>query len=432
MSKTLFQFQKDALNKIAKNKNAALYWDMGTGKTYSSICLSNYWNSEILIVLVLKSTTKQWIKELEEETDRKVFNGYKKTKKDGIKCFIDYEGKKALVIGYDAYKAKSSRDLIRYINKNSDKVTIICDESQLIGHDTSLRTKAVMNTRSFHKLFLSGTPAAGGKMENLISNLKCLGVDITFEQFLKDYCYTREWINPAMPWKKMTFITGYHDIDKLKNTLVKHGASFLTKEQAGVELPEAQDVLIYQDATSNYKTFMKRDLIELDDETTLKGDNSLTKLLYARQLCSIYDKSRAEAVKDLLQQADGEMVVIFYNFNKEYEILKGICKELKRPICTVNGQKKDLSNYEKGERNTVILGQYQACSAGLNLQKARITIFNSLPLSYSDYEQAKARTHRIGQNRGCLFYHMLSENTVEEKILETLMERKDYTVQLFN
>ena len=68
---------------------------------------------------------------------------------------------------------------------------------------------------------------------------------------------------------------------------------------------------------------------------------------------------------------------------------------------------------------------------GLNLQKARICNFYSQCLSYSDYEQAKARIHRIGQNRNCNFYSLICNDSIEEDLLETLEQRRDYTEQLF-
>lgn len=162
MKKELYEFQREALDKIKDRDNAALFWQMGAGKTVSSIELTEYWSSPILICLVLKSTVQQWLDELAGQTDRQVFNGYKKTKKDGIKPFIDATGRKCLVIGYDAYKAKSGAELRQYINDNEKDVSIICDESSLIGHMTSERTKAVMKTKAKHRLLLSGTPATWG------------------------------------------------------------------------------------------------------------------------------------------------------------------------------------------------------------------------------------------------------------------------------
>ena len=58
-------------------------------------------------------------------------------------------------------------------------------------------------------------------------------------------------------------------------------------------------------------------------------------------------------------------------------------------------------------------------------------IYFSLPLSSEDFEQSKKRIHRIGQKKTCFYYLMICEDSVEEKILKRLKERKDYTDALF-
>ena len=91
----------------------------------------------------------------------------------------------------------------------------------------------------------------------------------------------------------------------------------------------------------------------------------------------------------------------------------------------------DLKNYEDQE-NSITLIQYQAGSMGLNLQKANKMIYFSLPLQSDLFEQSKKRIHRIGQKNTCLYYYLITKNSVEEKILKVLKERKDFTDKLFN
>lgn len=432
MKKQLYDFQRQALDKIQDRDNAALFWQMGAGKTVSAIELTERetWNTPTLICLVLKSTVSQWIDELQGQTDRQVFNGYKKSKKDGVKTFINAAGRKALVIGYDAYKAKSAAELRQYINDNEKDVTMICDESSLIGHMTSERTKAVMKTQVRHRLLLSGTPATGGKMEAMIPTMNMLGWNITKEKFLQQFCHVYEWTDPTRPWMTIPIIQGYKNIDKLREGLQEHGGSFITMEEAGAQLPATTEQIISIQTPPEYKRFMKNGIVKIGD-TEIVGENNLTKMLYARQICSVYNPAKAVALEELLQQAGDEMVVIFYNWTAELYVLQKIREKLGRPMSIVNGQKKDLQEYEKGTPGTVILCQYQAASMGLNLQRARICIFYSQCLSYSDYEQAKARIHRIGQSRNCNFYNLICEGSIEEDILETLEQRKDYTEQLF-
>lgn len=432
MKKQLYDFQRQALDKIQDRDNAALFWQMGAGKTVSAIALTERetWNTPTLICLVLKSTVSQWIDELKEQTDRQVFNGYKKSKKDGVKAFINATGRKALVIGYDAYKAKSGAELRQYINDNEKDVSMVCDESSLIGHMTSERTKAVMKTKTKHRLLLSGTPCSGGKMECMIPTMAMLGWHMAKEQFLQQFCHVYEWTDPTRPWMTIPIIQGYKNIDKLREGLKEHGGSFITMEEAGVQLPATTEQIISIQTPPEYKKFMKNGIVKIGD-TEIVGENNLTKMLYARQICSVYNPAKAAALEELLQQAGDEMVIVFYNWTAELRILQSVCGKLHRPTSLVNGQTKDTKNYQTGTPGTVILCQYQAASMGLNLQKARICVFYSLCLSYSDYEQAKARIHRIGQNRNCNFYNLICEGSIEEDILETLEQRKDYTEQLF-
>ena len=430
MKKELYDFQRQALDKIQDRDNAALFWQMGAGKTISSIELTERWNSQILICLVLKSTVSQWIDELQGQTDRHVFNGYKKSKKDGVKAFIDATGRKALVIGYDAYKAKSAAELRQYINDNAEQVSMVCDESSLIGHMTSERTKAVMKTKTKHRLLLSGTPATGGKLEAMIPTMNMLGWNITKEKFLQQFCHVYEWTDPTRPWMTIPIIQGYKNIDKLREGLKEHGGSFITMEEAGVQLPATTEQIISIQTPPEYKKFMKNGIVKIGD-TEIVGENNLTKMLYARQICSVYNPAKAAALEELLEQAGDEMVIVFYNWTTELRILQSVCGKLHRPMSLINGQAKDLKNYQAGTPGTVILCQYQAASMGLNLQRARICVFYSQCLSYSDYEQAKARIHRIGQNRNCNFYNLICDGSIEEDILETLEQRRDYTEQLF-
>jgi SNF2 family DNA or RNA helicase len=114
----------------------------------------------------------------------------------------------------------------------------------------------------------------------------------------------------------------------------------------------------------------------------------------------------------------------------ELELMKRLAEDLERPISEVNGHNKDLTAYEN-EDDSITLVQYQAGAMGLNLQKANKVIYFTLPLMSELFEQSKKRVHRIGQKNTCFYYILLCRNSVEERILKTLEERKDYTDELF-
>ena len=47
-----------------------------------------------------------------------------------------------------------------------------------------------------------------------------------------------------------------------------------------------------------------------------------------------------------------------------------------------------------------------------------------MDFSYANYEQAKARIHRIGQENKVTYIHLLAQGTVDEKIYSVLREKK--------
>ena len=59
-----------------------------------------------------------------------------------------------------------------------------------------------------------------------------------------------------------------------------------------------------------------------------------------------------------------------------------------------------------------------------------MAIFYSTTFSFADYEQAKARLHRIGQHHPVTYIHLVAEHTVDEDILGILKSKKDMATQI--
>ena len=67
----------------------------------------------------------------------------------------------------------------------------------------------------------------------------------------------------------------------------------------------------------------------------------------------------------------------------------------------------------------------------MNLQKANKIVYFSLPLSVENYMQSKKRINRIGQTKPCFYYHLITKNSIDEKILKALERGVDFTNELF-
>ena len=301
--------------------------------------------------------------------------------------------------------------------------TLMLDESSLIQNEKSKRSKFILNKlKPNNIILLSGTPT-GGKYEKLYSQLKLLGMKLSKTAFYNtyiDYHYENSLGFPLL------VIDGYKNVDRLKRKMREYGCNFLKTDEV-LDLPEQLFTEVRVKSSPQYRKFKKDRVVEIDG-TTLVGDNTLTKMLYERQLCGVYNKAKLEAFKDLVESTEDRLIV-FYNFTSELVKLVELVK-LDRPVSVVNGNTKDLHNYEKCG-NSITFIQYQAGAMGLNLQLSNKIIYYSPPLSSELYEQSKKRINRIGQSRTCYYYNLIVTNSIEEKIYKTLAMRRDYTNKLF-
>ena len=409
----LFDYQEKALALTSDKDNSAFYYDMGLGKTFIGSERLRLYGERVNIVVCQKSKIKDLCEHFKEHyTDYAVFD---LTNKKDMQAFMIYPIYKCIgIINYElAYRREELRQLKDF--------TMMLDESSMIKNETAKRTKFILSLKPSHTILLSGTPT-DGKYEFLYSQLRLLGWKITKTAYYNRYIKTelRSYGGPMF-----RVVTGYKNVSELKAKLKEYGAVFAKAEEV-IKLPEKTFIKEYSTVSSDYKKFMKDRIIKIDDKE-LTGDSTLSKRLYARMLCSAYSKDKISRLIDLVNSTS-DRVIIFYNFNTELEALRKVLFD--RPISIVNGQVKDLKAYENND-NSVTLIQYQAGAMGLNLQKANRIIYFSLPERSELFEQSKARICRIGQEKQCYYHIMMCHKSVEEKIYECLLMRKDYTDELF-
>lgn len=414
----LFPHQTLALDKTKDFNRVGYFLDMGLGKTFVGSEKMYHMKNGINLLVCQKSKIDDWIEHFKEHYSMPVYN---LTDKDDFERFFEMIELVHGIIGVINYELAFRRlDLL-----DLEHFTLMLDESSMITNPTAKRTKFIHDLKPDNVILLSGTPT-GGKYEKLWSQLKLLGWNISKDLFYKQYVI-QEWIDDDSGFK-IKVITGYKNVDRLKMKLKQHGCIFMKTEEV-FDLPEQTFIPIMVRNTRQFRQFMKNSVIQLSDDIELIGDTKLTKRMYARQLCGQYSTAKLEAFQSLVESTDDRLIV-FYNFNEELFKMKEIVESLEKPISIVNGSIRDLEAYENYS-DSVTFVQYQAGAKGLNLQKANKIVYFTLPQSSEDYEQSKKRIHRIGQDNKCFYYLLMVKNSVEEDILETLKNRKDYDDELF-
>ena len=425
----LLPHQTEALKASKGLNRVAYYWDMGLGKTFIGAEKLIDLNKEMNLVVCQKTKISDWMEHFQQNYPDN-FILYDLTNK---KQFDDF------MLHLEVWNGHSGTLLkIAFINydlifrrpelKKLTGFTLLLDESSLIQNDKAKRSKFILNLHPANVILLSGTPVSG-KYENLWSQIHLLGWDISNELYQKQYVNWilteedeagfRHWIvDREDPYK---------NVDRLKNKLREHGAFFLKTEEC-FTLPDQTFITVSVPTTKEYRKFRKQKLVTVEEQE-LVGDNIFKERLYSRMLCGHFNRKKFDAFVDLLDSTKDRLIV-FYNFNSELKKLKELVEAADRPISIINGETKDLTAYET-ESDSVTLIQYQAGAMGLNLQKANKIIYFTLTDKSELFEQSKKRIHRIGQNQPCFYYLMICKNSVEEVMLKTLEERRDFTDDLF-
>lgn len=441
----LYPHQTEALQVTEGLNRCAYYHDMGLGKTFTGGEKMIQLGASVNLIICQKSKIADWVEHFKSNYSQVMdIYPYDLTNKKHFEFFleeVDHLIKDDLlglipIVGVINYELAFRRP---ELTKLKD-FTLMLDESSLIQNEQAKRSKFILKKlQPANVILLSGTPT-GGKYERLYSQLKLLGWEISKTTYWNTYI---DYHFEDMGGFPVRFIDGYKNVDRLKRKMRDYGCHFLKTEDV-LELPDQIFTTVRVPVSKDYRKFRKDRVVEVDVHyikdtsqsyhyegervsTQLVGDNTLTAMLYERQLCGQYSKDKLEAFRDLVESTEDRLIV-FYNFTSELYKLWELCKD--RPKSEVNGQRKDLLNYEL-HANSVTFIQYQAGAMGLNLQKANKIIYYSPPLSSELYEQSKKRINRIGQNRTCYYYNLTVTNSIEERIYKTLAMRRDFTEALF-
>jgi SNF2 family DNA or RNA helicase len=426
----LFDYQKNIVENEQNRNSHALFMDMGTGKTIVSLALFNESEARNLLIICLPNKVDDWCEEVEKNTNLtpmmlRKSSGVAQTAVSVLLSRPNEDLQDVCVIT-NFQMVWRIENMLNLIDNNW---FIIIDESHMIKNPKSNAAKFCLELakRTDFKAILTGTPQSNGYID-YFAQLKFLGyLKLTLTEFKNTFCVFD--INSA----------GGHYFQKLlgyKNTelldrLLNEKCVFFKRDPANADIPTDIDASVEID-NKVYKNLIKDRVINFQNEEIV-ADTPLILRLRLRQLCSAVFKNKGKYcwLKDFFESLVNERLVIFYNFNMECDSIEELCKELKRPYSIFNAKSHDLSAF-KAHENGVAICNYKSASTGLNdLAKAHVCLFFSPTESYIEFAQAKKRIDRIGQTAKPLYYYLCAKNTVEEKIYETLRNKKDFDDETF-
>ena len=448
-----YRHQKDAVRfanqvlgytkKPAVSKSVAILAEMGTGKSLITIATAGqlYKGGHIRKMLVVAplSITGVW--------------------KEEFAKFADFDYRLEVLEGTTAEKNKTLQSLDRTHDKLQVAVInyesawrmegelafwrpsiIVCDESTKIKNPQAKQSKAMhrLGRVSKHNFILTGTPITNNPLD-FYSQYKFLDEKIfgsSFYVFRAKYAVMGGYGNHQ--------IVGYKNLDDL--TAKAHAIAYRITKAEALDLPEQVDttrlITLEPRAESIYRMVEKESVAELENGE-ITAPNILTKLLRLSQITGGYlrsnDGERAEeisrakmnALEEIVEECmeSGKKLVIFARFIPEIDAIERMLKKAQIGYSLIKGEVKDraeqVAKFQTDPDCKVFIGQLQTTGMGLTLTAADTAVFYSLSYNFADYEQAKARIHRIGQKNNCTYIHLIATKTVDEKVMEALKSKKN-------
>lgn len=418
--------------------------EMGLGKTVQSIvtlaCAHQQGEDVFPALVICPASLKQnWKDEIERFTGHKAMVLDDKNRNSWLRYYelgyaqffiTNYESlKKYFITSVPTKKVYKSIEIGVNENCNSIK-SVIIDESHRLKDKGTQQTKFTLRIarRKNRVILLTGTPVVN-KPIDLWPQICIMGHDNIFGPTEKDY--------------KQRFCDGGYGASNLRalNYLLnKHCYFRREKKDVAKDLPslDRQKMICeistreeYNFAYSNFTRWMEQqDFTDEQIAGKLKAE-ALVQMNILRQISARGKIDQAcEFINEVLDA--GEKLIVFCN-------LKAIVADLKAAYpnaLTITGsdstevRSNNVKSFQTDPKSQLIICNIKAAGVGLTLTASSRVLFIEFPWTYADCVQCEARSHRIGQTLPVMCTYLLGQDTIDEKMLDIILAKKDLAQEI--
>lgn len=285
----------------------------------------------------------------------------------------------------------------------------IFDEQRVVGKGAWV--KAFLNiARKNRWILLSATP--GDNWQDYIPVFVANGFFKNKTQFEREHVV---W-NPRAKFPKVDRYLGTMKLARLRDSIL------VDMDFQRQTTSHHEDVFIPYDIPL-YKDTMRRRWNPYKDEPIVNA----AELCYTLRKIVNSDEARQVALLELFERHP--KLIVFYNFDYELDILKGLYYGEGVQVAEWNGHKHEPVPSSKA---WVYLVQYTAGAEGWNCIKTDTIVFYSQNYSYKIMQQSAGRIDRLNTPFTDLwYYHLKSRSGIDLAISKALKEKKKFNEQAF-
>lgn len=430
-----YDYQAYAIRKIIDNPRYGLFLDMGLGKTVSTLTAIdelkyNYLDvNKVLVIAPKRVAQDTWAQEVEKwshltHLDVSLVLGTPKQREQALNKDADI---------YVTNKENTKWICDRF-KKDWPFDMVVIDELSTFKNSDSQRFKVLKKKRPLFNRFvgLTGTPAPKNIMDlwaqiYLIDGGERLGKFKT--HFRQKYFYpTHQVSDNVFNWElkdgskdeiyesisDITVSMESKDYLKMPERIDSiREAKLSNKERALYN--ELENNLIIEDEDNNEKDIvalnsasLSNKLLQMSNGAVYTDDGSVT---------HIHDR-KLEILDEIIEEAQGKPILLFYNFKHDKERI------LERYEFAEVLEGDYMKRWNNGDIKLLITHPASA-GHGVNLQYGgSIAVWFGLTWNLEYYEQANARVYRQGQKETTVIHHITTENTIDQKVYDSLKNKK--------
>jgi SNF2 family DNA or RNA helicase len=429
MKATLHPYQEYSVKHIKDNPAAGLLLEMGMGKSLSTLtAISDMMMTgedlgKILVIAPLAVAKNTWPAEIEK---------WDHTKHLDYSLVLGSEKERRAALSRKADLYITNRENVLWLVEEYGKrwpfKTVVIDELSSFKSSKAKRFRALRQVRPLIKRIvgLTGTPAPNSLLD-IWSQMYLLDRGERLEKFVTRY--REKYFYPVQQNGNIVYKYGLKAgaADEIYNKIGDICVSMRAKDH--LKLPGRIDNTVHvyfeDEEMREYKRFMREKVLELDDKALVASNAAVLagKLLqftggavYTEKGYTEVNDTKINTIKGMFEEAQGEPMIICYQYRHELERLKEVLPE----AVPFDIKTDCVERWNRGEISALLVHPAQA-GHGLNLQAGGHTlVWYTLPWSLEQYQQTNARLDRQGQTETVVVHHLVAKGTIDERVMQVL------------
>ena len=459
-----YEHQLKALERSWDKENFAYFMEMGTGKSKVLIdnCAMLYDKGLIngLLLIAPKGVYKNWYeaelpKHLPDHIEREVVlwkssdKSSEQIKKLNLlfKSGFDFH---VLIMNVESFSYGFGKEFARRFS-SSHKALMAIDESTTIKTPTAKRTKNIVGLRELAKYrrILTGSPVTNSPLD-LFSQCQFLDPWLldhsSYYTFRARYSVMKS-INLGS--RSVNVVVGYRNLSELSEKIQSFSERVLKDDC--LDLPKKtymkRMVTMTGPQEKVYKEMKKYAVAQLDGKEVTTS-TVMVQLMRLHQItCGHFTADdgtvqeipcrRVDELLDILDEVEGK-VVIWSHYQKD---VQRIIKEIKKKfgegtvvdyygVTPQDERQNNIKRFQKDEKCRFFIGTPQTGGYGITLTAASNMVYYSNGYDLEKRQQSEARIDRIGQEKPMTYIDIMTEETIDEKIVKALRKKINIATEI--